>query len=167
MRAEAQRWGSCDRRILKAFYTQYVAVLLIILVFTIGAFQRTSQRDGVSLKLPAALKSVAPIGGVEIAQSFDELGQLGPRTEELEAVAMVLREHDVKASISLTVSMEKIHFSQTTLEQSLARLATLEKFFEERGVEHDSVEFVLGGPEAREDTLVVRFEGEDHDNFPF
>jgi hypothetical protein len=167
MRAEAQLSGTCDRRILKAFYTQYVAVLLIILVFTIGAFQRTSRSDGVSVQLAAVHKTVPPIGGLEIAQSFNELGQLGAHTEELDAVAVVLREHDVKASISLPVSMEKIQSSKITLEQSLERLATLETFFEERGVGQDSIELVLGGLEAREDKLVVRFEGEDCDNSLF
>lgn len=166
MRPEAHASTTCDRRILKAFYTQYVAVLLIILVFTVGAFQRTSQQQAMSSAPVPTLAELPPIGGLEIAQSFNELGELGVDTAELEAVAVVIREHDVKASISLPVSMQKIDAPRATVEQSLARLAALERFFEERGVGEASLELVLGGAAAKEGRLVVRFEGEDHDNFP-
>jgi hypothetical protein len=166
MRQEVLVSGGCDRRILKAFYTQYVAVLLIILVFTVGAFQRASQSNAVDPALPSAPKEVAPIGGLEIAQHFNELGQLDVGTAELEAVAVVIREHDVKASISLAVGMQKIDSPVPTVEQALARVASLERFFGERGVGEDSLELVVGGPVAREGTLIVRFQGEDHDNFP-
>jgi hypothetical protein len=166
MRPEAHVSTTCDRRILKAFYTQYVAVLLIMLVFTVGAFQRASLTEvRSSVVVPAATKA-APIGGLEIAQHFDELGQLGPDTAQLEAVALVIREHDVKASISLPVAMQKIDSPVPTVEQSLARLASIERFFRERGVGDDALELVMGGPAARPGALVVRFEGEDHDNFP-
>ncbi|MEY4670063.1 MAG: hypothetical protein RL518_2762 [Pseudomonadota bacterium] len=166
MRAEAQPSESCDRRILKAFYTQYVAVLLIILVFTVGAFQRTSPGNDVSSIRPGIQKQMPTIGGLEIAQSFTELGQLGPRTDELAAVAAMLREHDVRASIVLPISMQKIDSPKPTVEEALARLAALERFFDERGIGEDSLELVLGGPEAREGVLLVRFQGEDHENFP-
>jgi hypothetical protein len=157
---------SCDRRILKAFYTQYVAVLLIILVFTVGAFQRASQVKRGDTQPTHTPKEVAPIGGLEIAQNFNELGELASQTAELEAVALVIREHDVKASISIPVSMHKIDSSLLTVEQALARLASLERFFEERDVGEDSLQLVLGGPAARDGRLVVTFAGEDHDNFP-
>jgi len=166
MRSETHASATCDRRILKAFYTQYVAVLLIILVFTIGAFQRASLTEDRSAIAVPVLKEVAPIGGLEIAQHFDELGQLGPDTAQLEAVAVVIREHDVKASISLPVGMQKLDSPLPTVEQSLARLSSLERFFKERGVGEDVLELVIGGAAARSGTLVVRFEGEDHDNFP-
>jgi hypothetical protein len=158
---------SCDRRILKAFYTQYVAVLLIILVFTIGAFQRASQDDVGAQRLTLAPREEPSIGGIEIAQYFTELGELGSNTAELEAVALVVRDHDVRASISLPMSIQRIDAPGPSVEESLARLAALEKFFEERGVTADSLELVLGGKDARGGKLVVRFEGGDHDNFPF
>ena len=166
MRQEVPVSGSCDRRILKAFYTQYVAVLLIILVFTVGAFQRSSQRDDRGARPAIVPQEAAPIGGIQIAQKFDELGQLGPDTAQLEAVALVIAEHDVTASIALPVNMQKIDASGTTVEQSLARVSALERFFAERGVGEESLELVVGGPDAREGMLVVRFAGEDHDNFP-
>jgi hypothetical protein len=166
MRQEAHGSGSCDRRILKAFYTQYVAVLLIILVFTVGAFQRASQRDESTARPAMAPKEEVSIGGLQIAQHFDDLGQLGSDTAQLEAVALVIAEHDVKASIALPVSMQKIDPLHATVEQSLARVSSLERFFAERGVGEDSLELVIGGPDAREGILVVKFEGEDHDNFP-
>jgi len=62
--------------------------------------------------------------------------------------------------------MHKIESSEMTVEQSLARLASVERFFEQRGIGEDSIELVLGGRSTREGMLVVRFDGEDHDNFP-
>jgi hypothetical protein len=166
MRPEAHATTTCDRRILKAFYTQYVAVLLIILVFTVGAFQRATRNADPSSLPPAAPQEAPSIGGLKIAQDFNELGQLGADTAQLEAVALVIKEHDVRASISLPVSMQKIDSPLTTVEQSLARVASLERFFAERGVGEDSLELVLGGPDASEGALSVSFEGEDHDNLP-
>lgn len=166
MRPEAQATTTCDRRILKAFYTQYVAVLLIILVFTVGAFQRASRNDDRSALPPMAPQEAPSIGGLKIAQDFNELGQLGADTAQLEAVALVIKEHDVRALISLPVSMQKIDSPLATVEQSLARIASLERFFAERGVGEDSLELVLGGPDASEGALSVSFEGEDHDNLP-
>ena len=166
MRQEAHASGSCDRRILKAFYTQYVAVLLIILVFTVGAFQRASQRDDSGARSAMAPKEAALIGGLQIAQHFDDLGQLKDDTTQLEAIALVIAEHDVRASIALPVSMQKIDSPDSTVERSLAQAASLERFFAERGIGEDSLELVIGGPDARKGMLVVTFEGEDHDNFP-
>lgn len=166
MSSDARSQIGCDRRILKAFYTQYVAVLLIMLVFTVGAFQRASQRDAVPTGAQTASLDKASIGGLEIAQIFDELGALGEDTAQLEAVASVIREHDVTASISIPVSMRKIDETQNTVEVAVAHLTALERFFAERGVGTGAVTFVLGGPEARDGRLVIRFEGEDHDNFP-
>lgn len=166
MRQEGHATITCDRRILKAFYTQYVAVLLIILVFTVGAFQRASRTDYSRTLISPAPQEAPSIGGLKIAQHFNELGQLGADTSQLEAVAVVIREHDVRASISLPVSMQKIDSPLTTVEQSLARVAALERFFEERGVGADSLDLVLGGADATEGALTVTFEGEDHDNLP-
>lgn len=166
MTSDTRSQTVCDRRILKAFYTQYVAVLLIMLVFTVGAFQRASQRDVVPTSAQTVPVDKANIGGLEIAQIFNELGALEGDTAQLEAVASVIREHDVTASISLPISMKKIDATQNTVEVAVAHLTSLERFFAERGVGDGSVEFVLGGPEAREGHVVIRFEGEDHDNFP-
>jgi hypothetical protein len=166
MSSDTRSQIGCDRRILKAFYTQYVAVLLIMLVFTVGAFQRASQREVAPTSAQTAPLDKAQIGGLEIAQVFNELGALGGDTVQLEAVASVIREHDVTASISIPVNMKKIDVTQNTVEVAVAHLTSLERFFTERGVGAGSVEFVLGGPEARDGRLVIRCEGEDHDNFP-
>jgi hypothetical protein len=166
MSSDTRSQIGCDRRILKAFYTQYVAVLLIMLVFTVGAFQRASQRDAVPTGAQTVSPEKAQIGRLEIAQIFNELGTLGGDTAQLEAVASVIREHDVTASISIPVSIRKIDAKANTVEVAVAHVTSLERFFAERGVGAGSVIFVLGGPEARDGRLVIRFEGEDHDNFP-
>jgi hypothetical protein len=113
-----------------------------------------------------APKEAALIGGLQIAQHFDDLGQLKDDTTQLEAIALVIAEHDVRASIALPVSMQKIDSPDPTVERSLAQAASLERFFAERGIGEDSLELVIGGPDARKGMLVVTFEGEDHDNFP-
>jgi hypothetical protein len=164
MRLEQHTGTCCDRRILKAFYTQYVAVLLIILVFTVGAFQRTAHIEDPSVRPPPAPQEAPAIGVLEIVQDFNELGELGTNTAQLDAVALVVKEHDVKASIAIPVEMQKLGATGLTVEQSLARLAALERFFAERGVGEGALELVLGGPTARDGVLVVKFEGEDHDN---
>jgi hypothetical protein len=166
MSSDTRSQVGCDRRILKAFYTQYVAVLLIMLVFTVGAFQRASQRDVAPTSAQIASADRSPIGGLEIAQIFNELGELGGDTAQLEAVASVIREHDVTASISIPVSLRKIDETQNTVEVAVAHVTSLERFFAERGIGAGSVDFVLGGPDARDGRVVIRFQGEDHENFP-
>jgi hypothetical protein len=156
----------CDRRILKAFYTQYVAVLLIILVFTVGAFQRTTGASASVIEPIPVKEELSPIGTLEIELIFDDAGQLIGDTSQLQAVSTLLEEHDVRAVVTVATHNKGHGTDLVAIEDSLARLESLEKFFLGQGLSEATVSFVLGGPEARIGRVAVHFEGVHHDNLP-
>lgn len=159
MKAFGTEQIGCDRRILKAFYTQYVAVLLIILVFTVGAFQRTT-RLSASVEQPIQPILERPsIGVLEVVQDFDDAGQLIGDTSQLQAVSTLLEEHDVRAVITVAADNGERHSHLARIEDSLARLESLEKFFLGQGISESEVTFVLGGAAARSDKVTIEFEG--------
>lgn len=156
----------CDRRILKAFYTQYVAVLLIILVFTVGAFQRTTGMNA-SVVEPIPVIAASPsIGALEIELSFDDAGQLTGDTSQLHAVSTILKEHDVRAIVTVATHNRNQDDDVTNVEDSLARLGSMETFFSEQGHSEGAVSFVVGGPAARSGRVAIHFEGVHRDNLP-
>jgi hypothetical protein len=166
MRSLGREYTGCDRRILKAFYTQYVAVLLIILVFTVGAFQRTTAASA-SVVSPTPVIAESPsIGGLELELTFDESGQLIGDTSHLQAVSTLLKEHDVRAIVTLSLHNGDGDRELTNVEDSLARLESLERFFEEQGHLEPAVSFVVGGPAARNGRVSIQFEGVHRDNLP-
>lgn len=156
----------CDRRILKAFYTQYVAVLLIILVFTVGAFQRTTGTSPPAVEPIAVIEEPPLIGALEIAQDFDDAGQLAGDTSQLQAVSTLLEEHDVRAVVTVASHNKDHETDLVDIENSLARLHSLERFFMEQGISDAAVSFVIGGPLARSGMVAIHFEGVHHDNLP-
>lgn len=94
--------GSPDRRIMRAFYTQYVAVLLIILVLIIGSSrgmfaQKVSESESISYE-----RIPKQFGDMSIAQIFNtEQSTTISDTRELEAIAETLRNHDIQAKFNL------------------------------------------------------------------
>lgn len=156
----------CDRRILKAFYTQYVAVLLIILVFTVGAFQRTTGTTAVVTAPIPVLENRPSIGALDIEQDFDDDGQLKGDTSQLQAVSTILEAHDVRAVITVATRNSDGETNLVDIEHSLARLESLEKFFMNQGLSEAEVTFALGGSEARRGRVAVHFEEVHHDNLP-
>lgn len=91
-----------DRRILKAFYTQYVAVLLIVLVSSIGLASQGIERvkrDAVSdTREPAEaafgeMKLMGLFSGQGSSQLYDG--------RELEAIVEMLRNHDVRTTFTV------------------------------------------------------------------
>ena len=156
----------CDRRILKAFYTQYVAVLLIILVFTVGAFQRTTGASASVIKQIPLEEELPPIGVVWIELNFVDAGRLIGDISQLQAVSTLLGEHDVRAVITVATHNKGHGTDLVDIEDSLARLESLEKFFVGQELSEETVSFVLGGPEARSGRVAIHFEGVHHDNLP-
>lgn len=153
----------CDRRILKAFYTQYVAVLLIILVFTVGAFQRTTGRSAAVVTPIPVIAEPSPIGALEVAQDFDDAGQLIGDTSQLQAVSTLLAEHDVRAVVTVAAHNGERHSDLASIEDSLARLESVERFFLAQGLLESEVTFVVGGPAARSGKVAIQFEGVNND----
>lgn len=129
----------CDRRILKAFYTQYVAVLLIVLTFSISAYQRASMQG----TLPKSVALLSAPSDVQLAElSIDGLfaddGQLRMDQPRLEAVASLLKNHDVNATLALAA--ERVALSGTGHEL-VRKLHDIEQFMLARGVPREA--FVL------------------------
>ena len=97
--------GIPDRKILRAFYTQYVAVLLIILVLIIGSSRGMLPRD---LSATGAINyETAPkqFGSISVGRLFEtEYSTKITDTSQLEAIAETLRNHDIRAKLFLSSS---------------------------------------------------------------
>jgi hypothetical protein len=124
-----------DRKILRAFYTQYVAVLLIMLVFFVAAFQGraagvSTEPEPVRMELPASVSLAGPLTfnpfgiGDSIAQGHDQLT----------AIAAVLKKHDVQARIVFEVPRSPMEMRESDIATISARVDALERFFHDQQV---------------------------------
>jgi len=156
-------YAVCDRRILKAFYTQYVAVLLIILVFSVGAFQRATLT---SPPLAPRVPNAESIGSLNVFPDFDSLGALVGESAELKAIASLVREHDIRAIVTLSASIRDDNPELSEIERDLARLDALRGYFLSQGLSDAAFQFVLGAASAQEGEVTVQFEEHHHDNLP-
>ncbi len=87
-----------DRRILRAFYIQYVAVLLILLVFCVGSAYRDSRSVPIHLSLIDTETPAVPFGSMRYPEFFTSTMSSEIRDHRgAEAVFEVLRNHDVRA----------------------------------------------------------------------
>jgi hypothetical protein len=97
--------GIPDRKILRAFYTQYVAVLLIILVLIIGSSRGMLPRD---LSATGAINyETTPnqFGSISVGRLFEtEYSTKITDTSQLEAIAETLRNHDIRVKLFLSSS---------------------------------------------------------------
>lgn len=91
-----------DRRILKAFYTQYVAVLLIVLVVSVSAVSKAARQSGENPINYQAGADQSQIGSMDMREMFldDTSAQLRDGCG-LEAVFELLRNHDVRATVTV------------------------------------------------------------------
>lgn len=92
-----------DRRILRAFYTQYVAVLLIVLVFFVAAFQAASSASAPQVSQAPAMPRAEFFGDIILSDKIITDGIASTDERALRAIAEVLRNHDVGATVELTV----------------------------------------------------------------
>lgn len=149
---------STDRRILKAFYTQYVAVLLIVLTFTIGAYQRSSGVVEAGEKvLVSRGEHDLTIGDITITDAFTADGSVIPGHERLEAVASVLENHDLTATMTLVVPRLDFDDQASSLRRAVRRLEALEELFERRAIPPGTVRFVARTGPGISEGLGVRF----------
>lgn len=150
-----------DRRILRAFYTQYVAVLLIVLTFTIGAFQRTAEAPDVQEQLIVRqMPQPSSIGGIAIPAVFTADGAVASGNERLEAVVKVLENHDLRAVITLTVPRLDFDERSSSLRRTLRRLETLERFFADQTIPASAVRIVARTATSSAEEVSVRFYNE-------
>jgi hypothetical protein len=98
-----------DRRILRAFYNQYVAVLLIILVFNIGVAVRPTSKQ-----LPSAAPTIREqvkggnfAGEIILSNLFSEGGstQIADKSDLL-TIEEVLKNHDIRAVFKIYVPLK-------------------------------------------------------------
>jgi hypothetical protein len=149
---------STDRRILKAFYTQYVAVLLIVLTFTIGAYQRSSDVAQAGGKEVALVKGRdLTVGDINISDAFTADGSVISGNERLEAVVSVLENHDLTATITLLVPRLDLNEQASSLRRALRKLEALEDFFGKGTIPPGAVRFVARTGTTAQEELGVRF----------
>jgi hypothetical protein len=141
MTSRIARESGCNRRILKAFYTQYVAVLLIVLVFTIGSFQRAS-KSGVPVAAATPVVSTA-IGNFPVGNVFDEQGKVHDGHARLQALVEVLKAHDLQATIVVPSTVEFKRGEEPTALSSMKSVEALEKFFRSYALPSQAVRFVV------------------------
>lgn len=159
---------TCDRRILKAFYTQYVAVLLILLVFTVGAFQRAQPTASTprAPERPLSDPSSSPFGSLTLLGDINNANLRESVLGQLEAVVAVLREHDVRVVIKVPMELESEDVEGAArLKSGLDQLAALEDFFKESGLPAESVRLMLTSHSMGSKSTVVEFEEERHGEY--
>jgi hypothetical protein len=149
-----------DRKLLKAFYTQYTAVLLIILTFTIGAFQRTLAHE----KAPVTVPVWAPrslIGEVKLLKVFTSDGSLVAQPDQLAAIAEVLTQHDLIARVTVSVGELGLTEGAASLRRARVRLQAIKNFMLTKGVPHHALLLVIKNSGVAADSAEIQLiEGE-------
>jgi hypothetical protein len=142
----------CDRRILKAFYTQYVAVLLILLTFCIGAYQRKSTAPPPIPQAEVASLPDVILQGMEIAGLFSGETLLSSEEPRLAAVASILKSHDLNATVSLSIDRSVILESSARIKRAVARAESIERFLKTAGVKEEAfqIRLVFEGGDAEQ-----------------
>lgn len=161
MRAQSVQQG-CDRRILKAFYTQYVAVLLILLVFCVGAFQRTSKEVPVVAVVSRPVVAKLPVGTIVLGDLSEVDGESKGRTQ-LQAVASLLREHDLEATVVFSVAKVVSSADASEVDDALERIGIIERFLTAENLPLNAIRFIIRENEAAKGTATIELVEVDSD----
>ena len=153
----------CDRRILKAFYTQYVAVLLIMLTFTIGAFQRASQSVLVATRESSAIPEAAPFGDLVVTGVFGVDGSVPKGQPQLTALDSVVRNHDVILTLGISVPRLSFEADSASVRRALRRIQALEQFFIREDVPLTALRFAASEQSESENDLAVTVAPEEEE----
>lgn len=149
-----------DRKLLKAFYTQYTAVLLIILTFTIGAFQRTIKNDQTNMDIPVwSPRSL--IGEVKLVKVFRDDGSLLSSPDQLAAIAEVLIQHDLIARVYVSVGELGLSDGAASLRRARVRLQSIQNFMRQQSVPPHALMLAIKSSGISADSAEIQFvEGE-------
>jgi hypothetical protein len=144
--------ASCDRRILKAFYTQYVAVLLILLVFTVAAFQRAQAVGDFERPPERRMEEPSPFGLISLIGEDRDVSQRALLEGQLEAVATILREHDVRAVVNVPLQREG---DDDKFREAIDRLSLIEDLLREKEISAESLRLriISASPGSRVTTV--------------
>lgn len=131
-----------DRRLLAAFYTQYVALLLILITYTVGLLAGAPiTTQNVHEELPVKSEShhapqhqAAMLGTFSVSNIFLDDGRVASENSELAAIATVLRAHDVSAVVRLSVPRLGVPNDSSSVRRALRRIESLEAFFADQHV---------------------------------
>lgn len=132
-----------DRRILRAFYTQYVAVLLIILVFFVAAFQTAISADTPRSREQMMTARSSAFGVVQLPEGLLTNGLDAGDRERLSALAEVLKTHDVTATVELTVARMALGEVDNGAIRAATLTEQLDQFFQEHGVPSGAVRYSI------------------------
>lgn len=155
--------SGCNRRILKAFYTQYVAVLLIVLVFTLGAFQRASHSGNPDAASKGEVQRTDSVGIMTLSNVFTEDGSIARNHPELKALGTVLREHDLKIAIAISVKTASSNKEEAGVPETLREIASLEEYFKAERIPSKAIRYLVYGETDGSESLKVYFEEADDD----
>jgi hypothetical protein len=156
-----------DRRILRAFYTQYIAVLLIVLVFFVAAFQRPRATE---IRMAASIaqepSATLPLGAPIALSSLWGAAGLEAEHPQLLAISQLLRAHDVEATFVFGVAVSPADLSTSELSTLSARVDALERFFEEEQLPRGATRYVIEQVDSHPKdslTLLLRPQGGPHE----
>jgi hypothetical protein len=147
---------SPDRRVLKAFYTQYVAVLLIILTFTIGAFRRSLPSQEVSA-IPPLWTPRAVVGAISIEDLFTAEGSVNEQNPRVRAVAEVLKNHDLLMRATYLVPRLEFDRESVSLKRALRRLEALREYLRSQSVPDAASILLVRAADEGASTVSVQF----------
>jgi len=149
--------ATIDRRILKAFYTQYVAVLLILLVFSVGVVaQRGVVRGDYSSK-SVAKAPIKVIGSIKCAEVFSNAASPEiVNSQDLAAVVETLLNHDLRGVFTLYIPVGG-NAHDTSL-SALARVKLLREYLNGLGVPEEAYRFALITSVEASSEVAVAFE---------
>jgi hypothetical protein len=152
--------AGCDRRILRAFYTQYVAVLLILLTFCVAAFQRASAAAPAVEPVLAAREPKAQevaLADMHIPDPFGGTASIPAGHPQLKAVAMFIKSHDVHVSLSLSLDRAKLQASPQLMAELAARAEAVEDFLLRESVPPGSFSLSIEAGVGDGRSVVARF----------
>jgi len=150
--------SAVDRRILRAFYTQYVSVLLIVLVFGIWAFQRSSQPLPADGELSAWALRVPPVGEMILEDPFaGERGASIHTTSQLDAVIELLKNHDVRGVFHIPQATQ-FAAPSTDAPDILLRIDALRSVLMHQGVPAEAIRVLVEGGTRQSPKMRVSFE---------
>ena len=132
-----------DKRILRAFYTQYVAVLLIILVFFVAAFQSVSLTKVALPESDATRAKPRFFGDVALSNSVITEGLVQDDERRLAAIAEVLKTHDVNVTVELTVPRMALSEVNNGATRAASLTEEIDRVLRAQGAPTSAVRYVI------------------------
>jgi hypothetical protein len=128
----------------RAFATQYIAIILIVLTFVIGTFARNKLATRPKVQEPPKVVVASPpmlpvvrtpssqfVGVLRVNDIFEQGSDI-LRPDMLQGLILVLKSHDLNARIDVFV--EDIQAKEAGLQLAVSRTISLQKFLKSEGI---------------------------------